>query len=314
MTQKKETAPLTLADVQKLIDDALAQHGADQSKVLKNFGDSVEERFTANDKAVGEKFDAFAAEQGKSYEDFVAKMPDTILGVVKDTNLFADRITDEVANHFAEADFSKPFDAAVAKLGLTPDNLGQLVDAAMDSRAARDADKAAAAEKGAAAAQEKESARLVSADKAAAKKLEVAEKAKADAAQKRVDRASRDYRALIEKPVPSKLTPETARTITLRLGDGSTFHPEHELTLGSAELHHESDRLVNSQVIPLPADFSPFTASEAILIVEGGKEPVALYRSPIESALRFGGGASAQLAVGALAFRRLSPEPEAASA
>ncbi len=288
MTQKKEAAPLTAADVQKLIDDAIAKHGNDQGAAIKGVSDALEARFAEHDKTAGEKFDTFA-EQQKTLVD--------------------DRFNEFTAQHEADRE---AFKVGLAEHGKAQDSaLAEKFDALFEGREQRKADAAAGVDKAAAAAQEKESARLVSADKAAAKKLEAAEKAKADAAQKRVDRASRDYRALIDSPVPSKLTPETAQTITLRLGDGSTFHPEHELTLGSAELHHESDRLVNSQVIPLPADFTPFTASEAILIVEGGKEPAALYRSPIESALRFGGGASAQLAVGALAFRRLSPEPEA---
>lgn len=310
MTQKKEPAPLSAADVQKMIDDALAKLSPDQKAIVL----IVDERLSGLNFVTADQLDEVIAANARAYEEFVAKMPETILGVVKDVNLFGDRISDEVANHFAEADFSEPFDAAVAKLGLTPDNLGTLVDAAMDSRAARDADKAAAAAKDEATAKGEAAAAQVKADKAAAARLEKDERKRAADYQKQVDRAARDYAALLASPVASALTIATGQTITLRLGDGSTFHPDHGLELGTADLNDEVGRAVNAKVIALPADFSPFTACEAILIVEGGKGPAALYRSPIESPLRFGGGAAAQLAPGALAFRRVSPEPEAVEA
>lgn len=287
MTAKNNPAPLTAADVQTMIDDALKNYGEGQSTALKEFGESVAASFDERDKSLNARFDELAEQQKTRFDELGA-------AAEGERQAWAEGL--EKLGKAQQTEFLAKFDEMLA------------------GAEQRKADAAAGQAKADDAAKAKESARQVKADKAAAAALEKQQRADAAAAAKRIDRAARDYAALVGKPVASALTPATAQTITMRLGDGSTFHPEHELELETADLQDDVGRQINAKVIDLPGDLAPFTASEAILIVEGGKDPVALYRSAIESPLRFGGGASAQLAVGALAFRRLSPEPETASA
>ena len=202
-------------------------------------------------------------------------------------------------------------DVLLVKLSGVP-AFGQAVEAAMialidqralDAQSAEERETAerAAQEQAANAAREKSAKDAESAQK---KNEAAAEKAKAQ----RLEASRLQYAALVSNPVSSALhIGDGDATLSLKLGNGSSFHPSFDLEISPEDLTPQLGRLAYHQPIDLSPELEGFVATEAILLVEGDGK-TAVYRSNIETPLRVGDGNFAALPKGALAFSRLSLE------
>lgn len=249
------------------------------------------------------------AEQAKAnaaaYDAFAAKMPDTILGVVKDVKLFEDSIAAEVAEAMDRADFRVPaLEAATALIAGIDWN--EKIDAALASRATRAAEEAEASEKTARDAEAARQRKVTSDANAAARKAADAEREAAKRKGIAADQARRQYATLMIDPIASPLTLDTAKTIELRFGDGESFLPGLEIDIDPGQIGQDSGRPVLNVHVTIPREAVPFRAREAVLLVEGDGKPLALWRSELME-VAVGGGSLTEYPTGSLAFRRLSP-------
>lgn len=221
-----------------------------------------------------------------------------------------------ISEAIARIDFRVPAgeaaDAIIADI-----DWNEKIDAALASRETRLAELAAADEKAARDAAAADQRKAQSEQKRAAKAVEDAAMAAEKKRMAAVDRAEREYVAIVGSPVPTALAISQASSIELRLADGGSFMPGFEIGGITAEqLADESGRAVLNLAFTVPRDAVGFTASEAILIVEGGGagDPLAVWRAEMMPPVRVGGGVLAEFPAGAFAFRRLSPPPEAVAA
>ncbi|ODU28997.1 hypothetical protein [Sphingopyxis sp. SCN 67-31] len=260
--------------------------------------------------------DAALAKQGaanaNAYDEFVAKMPETILGVVKDTDLFGDAIDEALA----KIDFRALADEAVLA-ALAPVDWNEKIEDALASRDARLAEQAAADAKAASDAAAADQRKAASDQKKAAKAVEDATLAAEKKRMAQADRARREYASIVAAPIATALDIGSASSIELRLADGATFMPGFEIGgIEAKQLPDESGRAVLDVALSVARDAVGFTASEAILIIEGGSagDPLTVYRAELMPPVRVGGGTLAEFPAGSFAFRRLSPLPEAVAA
>lgn len=185
-----------------------------------------------------------------------------------------------------------------------------LVDVAIEEReervkaAARDAEfealeKQEAAQKAATAETKKAERAVLDAEAQAEKRR-----------QKVADRARREYEELVLAPIASALAIGDADSIELRFGNGETFLPDYALTdIDPSQLAFEDDRPVLSLDVEPTRDLVPFEASEALLLVEGGKGPISVWRCELYPPARLGGGLQSRFPAGSLMFRQLLPAP-----
>jgi hypothetical protein len=110
-------------------------------------------------------------------------------------------------------------------------------------------------------------------------------------------------------PPLSVLTVPDAPCLDLRIANDETFVPGHIIELTHADLAPLDDgkwTVVNE--ITLPDDLPPMTATKAVLIAEGGDEPVLVLVSPIYD-LPVGGGRRSRIPGNSLLLSPINARP-----
>lgn len=246
-----------------------------------------------------------AAERLASKPELVDAIVDAVIGKVDFDKLTADAVESKLPTKIA---LKELVETAVKDIDMT-----KLVDEAIDGRAEREAEAQRAAE----AEQQAQAAANQRATAAAARKAEKAVSDAEDAAlakrQRAADRAEREYIELVGKPVASAIDFRTAESVELRFADGRTFLPEFALDIEQGQLADEDGRPILMIDIEPSRELVPFEASEAIMLVEGGKdeEPIGVWRAELFPAARIGGGTQPRFPSGSLAFRKVEPAPVA---
>lgn len=204
-----------------------------------------------------------------------------------------------VAAAIADADIDGKVEAAIATKLAAIDFVG----GSANSSALAASGAAQTAAEAAVAAQTERSKK---ADKEHSERLEKQQKDAEKARRRLADGAKLAFGQLVLAAQPSALDAQNCDAISLRFGDGETFHPSVDLTVDAGDLAAENGRILNNKPINLAADLSAMTISEAYLICEG-EGPAAIYRSRIEPPLSVGQGRSASFAKGGLAFALVNP-------
>jgi hypothetical protein len=268
---------------------------------------------------------AFTREDAQEMIDVALSRPIADLDFPK---MVADAVSELAPQMISEGtdkiDFAALIDQSLERVlpGFIVDAIGKIdwdekIDRALAAREARLSEQAAVDEKAARDAVAAGQRKAATEQKRAAKAVEDAELVAEKKRMAAVDRARREYVAIVGSPVPTALAIDAASSIELRLADGGSFMPGFEIGGITAEqLPDESGRAVLNIAFTVAREAVGFTASEAILIVEGGGagDPLAVYRAELMPPVRIGGGVLAEFPAGSFAFRRLSPLPEAAAA